>query len=73
VLGQGGNLGSYLRLLRRVSVVARLFTGIAWLFAIAMLGTFVANELSDDPEYYVPVIAGLIAVVAVLLARHFRR
>lgn len=53
-------------------MVARLFTGIAWLFAIAMLGTFISNELSDDPEYYVPVIAGLIAVVSVLLARHFR-
>ena len=73
VLGLGASRGSYLWLLRRLSLVARLFTGVAWLFAIATVGALIANEVSDDPEYYVPFITGLIAAASVLLAWQIRR
>lgn len=53
--------------------MARLSTGVAWLFALATIGTLIQTEISDDPEYYVPTIAGLIATAAVLLAWYLRR
>jgi len=53
--------------------MARLFTGIAWLFALATIATLIQTEISDDPEYYVPVIAGLIAGTFVVLAWYLRR
>ena len=52
--------------------MTRLFTGVAWLFAIASIATMITNENSGDPEYYVPVIMALIAAASVLLAWYFR-
>jgi len=57
--------------------VARLFTGLGWFFAFATVGSLIAGELSDDPEYYVPVIAASIAAsiaaASLLLAGPLRR
>jgi len=51
----------------------RFLTGLAWLLALATIGTVIANEISDDPEYYVPVITGVIAAASVSLAWYLQR
>lgn len=53
--------------------MARLLIGIAWLFTLVAIGALIANGISDDPEYYVPLIAATIAVAPLLLAGHLRR
>ena len=52
--------------------MAWLLTRVAFLFTLVTIGTLIANELSDDPEHYVPLIAATIAAVLVLLAGHLR-
>lgn len=50
-----------------------LLTRVGWLFTFVTIGTLIANEVSDDPEYYVPVIAATLAAASVLLAGRLRR
>jgi hypothetical protein len=53
--------------------VAWLLTRVAFLLTLVTIATLIANELSDDPEHYVPVIAATVATALVLLAGHIRR
>ncbi|MCH7585906.1 MAG: hypothetical protein IH941_12245, partial [Acidobacteria bacterium] len=48
-------------------------TRVAFLLTLVTIGSVIANQLSDDPEHYVPLIEATIATALVLLAGHIRR
>ena len=52
--------------------MAWLLTRVAFLLTLVTIGTLIANELRDDPEHYVPVIAATVATALMLLAGHIR-